>query len=133
MVLYCFPLVTPPGRVLTVRYEDLASQPVATAQAMYRFAGISWTSDVERRTLELTQSGDQTFVEHKFDTRRRNSTSTSVKWRTKIDFSTASDMQRRCNIAMAKYGYREAGSVAELRDSSVSLVMPSYDDVFLKP
>ncbi|XP_005103643.1 carbohydrate sulfotransferase 6 [Aplysia californica] len=119
-----------PGRILTIRYEDLAESPIPVARKLYEFAGIPWSDDVEARTREITGPTNESFREQKFGTKRKNSSTTATKWRSKIDLPFALNLQVECSGAMGKYGYRKVTSLSDVRNVNISLTLPSFDDVY---
>ena len=121
-----------PGRLLTVRYEDLSAAPVQATKAMYEFAGLQWAEEIEQKVLDLTAPSNTTFIEHKFDTRRKNSTLTASKWRSKLDYPTAAGLQYRCRPAFSKYGYNEVRDLQDLRNLNKPLTQHTFGKEYLK-
>ncbi|NWY06927.1 CHST3 sulfotransferase, partial [Nothoprocta ornata] len=112
------------GRYMLVRYEDVARAPLRTARAMYRFAGIRLTPQVERWIGANTRAPrDASGV---YST-RKNSSEQPDKWRFSMPFKLARVVQDACAPAMRLFGYKLAPSAAALANRSLSLLEEAPD------
>nr|KAG5696987.1 hypothetical protein BaRGS_008449 [Batillaria attramentaria] len=73
-----------PGRVLTVRYEDLAMKPLVFAERLLGFAGLKMDKQLEEYVLNITSRGlgDSCVI----CTQRNDSVRAASEWRQNINF-----------------------------------------------
>jgi len=92
-----------PKRILTVRYEDIAENPIQSAEQMYKFAGLQMTDSTRQHIHQITNGEkDGCFI----CTIRRNATLTAYKWRLKMKFSSVQTIDRQCRGVYDVMGFR---------------------------
>lgn len=107
------------GRYMLIRYEDIARFPLQKAKEMYKFAGITLTSQVEEWIIKNTQaSQDNSGI---YST-QKNSSEQFEKWRFSIPFKLAQVVQEVCEPAMRLFGYKLASDLETLTNRSISLL-----------
>ncbi|XP_076841240.1 carbohydrate sulfotransferase 1 isoform X2 [Brachyhypopomus gauderio] len=109
------------GRYLLLRYEDLALNPEDKTKEIYKFLGL----DLDPRVLTwIAQNTNSTNKwNYKFST-SRDSRTTLQRWRLQLSFDIVRSMQSLCSTSFALLGYRKVQSMAELRNTTLSLVEP---------
>lgn len=68
------------GRVLTMRYEDVCSEPIAMTRRMFEFAGLDWQPQTERFVLASTQASDSDYYSV-----FKNPQASAERWRSELD------------------------------------------------
>lgn len=121
-----------PDRILTTRYEDLATNPFAITKILFDFGGVPWSGEVEQGLKSMTSNSDVQTVEHKFNTKRKNSTTTASSWRQKISFQKAYNLQEFCKFSMEMYGYIHFQTIQEVHNLSLPSFQNDYSDQFYK-
>ncbi|CAL1538410.1 unnamed protein product [Lymnaea stagnalis] len=119
-----------PGRILTVRYEDIVSEPITATQQMYELVGLRVSPRVKKLIWDMTSAGfpDDCNV----CPVRSNATETARNWRRKLDFPTVAAIQGECQTLLVRMGYRIFRSEDELRDFDVSSTFGEYDSRVMK-
>lgn len=92
-----------PGRVTRVKYEDLATDPVATTRSLYNSIDLEFTSQTENLVINMTMAGLNST--HVLDTVRPNSRDMVDKWRTQINDRNLDIVQTICRHVMTKLAY----------------------------
>jgi len=119
-------------RIIVVRYEDLATNPIEEMNRIYDTMGIkpdktlySWALDVKRGSLGLKPVSD-TFVSEggTFSTYRRNPAGTAFRWRQHIPWFLADLVQQNCAGVMAILRYLPVHNRTELVDKNVKVLNP---------
>lgn len=67
------------GRVLTIRYEDVCSEPIRMTRRMFEFAGLDWQSQTERFVLASTQASDSDYYSV-----FKNPQASAERWRSEL-------------------------------------------------
>ncbi|CAL1538408.1 unnamed protein product [Lymnaea stagnalis] len=114
-----------PGRVLTVRYEDIAKEPIRVTKQLYRFVGLEMTPSLEKRIWEMTYAGlpDDCNI----CPVRSNSTETANGWRKGLSFRTVAKIQEECKTLFAVMGYRSFTTEDELKSLHIPTTFDEYD------
>lgn len=83
-----------PNRIMMLRYEDLAVNPILTAKAVYKFLNLQLPLEVGRSLYNATRKGHgQTGM---LSIIRPDSIATAFKWRTQIPWETLLTVQKYC-------------------------------------
>ncbi|XP_067687183.1 carbohydrate sulfotransferase 3-like [Haliotis asinina] len=91
-----------PGRVLTVRYEDIALDPLHIYKQVYDFLGIDLTKNIQNYILDMTSNSVTNCGARCI---RKNSSFTVFKWRRYLSYFTMSKIDRSCSKLYRKVGY----------------------------
>ena len=92
-----------PKRILTVRYEDIAENPIASAEDMYKFVGLQMTDAGRSYIYNITNGLADTCP---ICTVRKNSTSTAYKWRSKVSYDSIQTIDKNCANVYDMMGFR---------------------------
>ncbi|XP_053397041.1 carbohydrate sulfotransferase 3-like [Mercenaria mercenaria] len=109
-------LVQYPNRLFIVSYENLANEPIRTAQEMFQFASLEFSNNIKMFLENQTLSNRDTC---RHCTQRKNSSATAVKWRTKLDSYTAQFIQSACSISNKVLGYLPLSGKSEMNNFSI--------------
>nr|KAG5703751.1 hypothetical protein BaRGS_009549 [Batillaria attramentaria] len=112
---------TYPGRVLRVRYEDLASEPLNFAEKMLGFAGLTLNDGLRGYIWNITMAGNTSRGVLRNE--RSNSTETSMEWRLKFDFNSTSTIDNNCREVYQRFGYLPLKTKRDLVDLGVPSVL----------
>ncbi|GFS07463.1 carbohydrate sulfotransferase 1-like [Elysia marginata] len=107
-----------PGRILTLRYEDIVASPLEVTQQMYDFVGIDFTLDIRKFVWNSTYGGlpDDCNI----CTTRTNATATAYKWRTEPErIPQILLAQSECTNVMKVGGYKVLSTKEEILDQSI--------------
>ncbi|WAR08717.1 CHST3-like protein [Mya arenaria] len=110
-------LRTEPARVHLLMYEDLAENPIQTAEKLFQFANLAFSVKIKNYMIHKTSSKRDSC---KFCTERKNSTVTSMKWRSTIRYSDAYHIYRTCKNSMDAFGYLPLSDLSQLRNRDIS-------------
>ncbi|XP_005096424.2 carbohydrate sulfotransferase 4 [Aplysia californica] len=113
------------GRILLVRYEDLAQLPLHVVKEMYQFAGLDMLPSVEETVRQKTHA--ESTHETQFGTGRSDSSKTSTKWRTTMTYQAVKEMDAYCQDVYSFLGYNTFASDNELRNLTLPQRSPDYD------
>ncbi|KAK7096716.1 hypothetical protein V1264_003789 [Littorina saxatilis] len=105
-----------PGRVLTVRYEDLAQRPLAFSSRLLTFARLDMPPAMTDYVINMTSSNDVRITEKTFETYRRNASLTAASWRRTVQFDFVQDVDRSCGELYSLAGYLPLDSQSRLRN-----------------
>ncbi|KAH3728411.1 hypothetical protein DPMN_054367 [Dreissena polymorpha] len=105
-----------PSIIKLVQYEDIAEHPVEAAKDLYAFPGLTFDDKIERFVKSQTQSSSNGC---QFCTQRRNSTVTSIQWRSRIKLNEAQYLLNSCKNSMSILGYLDLPDNQTLRYLSV--------------
>ena len=92
-----------PKNIMTLRYEDLAAEPTKYSKRLYEFIGYKLPQYVGKKVNESVLSE---FDWGKFDTIRKNSTATSIAWRSKLDPEKKALFTKACKKVLDHYHYK---------------------------
>ncbi|KAH3847009.1 hypothetical protein DPMN_089321 [Dreissena polymorpha] len=104
-----------PSIIKLVQYEDIAEHPLEASKDLYAFGGLKFDDKIARFVKSQTQSS---LDGCNYCTQRRNSTATSIEWRSEIKLNEAQDIFNYCNKSMSVLGYLDFPDNQTLRDSS---------------
>lgn len=93
-----------PGRIVRVRYEDLADEPLKVTSLLYDFLGHKMPKDLTNFLIQNTQS-NRTY-DGAFGVSRSNSSFTARAWQRRIKHAMAYEIDERCETVLAKLGYK---------------------------
>ncbi|CAL1538409.1 unnamed protein product [Lymnaea stagnalis] len=119
-----------PGRILTVRYEDIVRSPIAVTEQLYAFVGIDPTSGIKDKIWEMTYGGlpDGCNV----CPTRQNATETANRWRGTLKFETVAVIQEGCRELLATMGYRSFVTGEEQLNNHIHSTRDDYDRDLMK-
>jgi hypothetical protein len=113
-----------PGSVTLVRYEDLSLMPEETTRGLLSFLDLPWvpamTNYIDTHTSKEKVRMVRNRVTKKLERRKdtygtaKNSTATAFAWRGKLGLEHTLEIQASCREPMARLGYRELHTEAEL-------------------
>ncbi|XP_025084644.1 carbohydrate sulfotransferase 6-like [Pomacea canaliculata] len=112
-----------PGRFLTVRYEDVAWEPVTSATRLLAFAGLHLDEELRQTVWNMTSAGLKDDC--CYCTTRNNSRATAAAWRLKRDFDFFSKVDASCVGIYKLLGYLPLATEAHLRNLSVPFYLDS--------
>ncbi|KAH3847015.1 hypothetical protein DPMN_089327 [Dreissena polymorpha] len=104
-----------PSIIKLVQYEDIAEHPLEASKDLYAFGGLTFDDKIVRFVKSQTQSS---LDGCNFCTQRRNSSATSIEWRSEIKLNEAHDIFNYCNKSMSVLGYLNPPDNQTLRDLS---------------
>lgn len=110
-----------PKRILRVRYEDLSRFPVDTAKQMFKFTGMTFTTDVHEYVQQAMVRDEA--IQSTFHKVKPNSTIIMGKWRNEIKLEHVQTIDEACGAVYENIGYKAVDSSDSLRDHSVSLIV----------
>ncbi|XP_012940443.1 carbohydrate sulfotransferase 1 isoform X2 [Aplysia californica] len=123
-----------PGRLMAIRYEDGAVEPMRFAKNIYKFLGNEFDRDMEEfvtRIVSSSKSGKK-LEENSYGYEKKNSTATMNRWRKKAEFKTVQAFDESCKDLYPLFGYRQIDSDELLKSDSSLLTSPSFHG-FFKP
>ncbi|XP_060069399.1 carbohydrate sulfotransferase 1-like [Ylistrum balloti] len=91
-----------PGRIYTVFYEDITTNPIETVRKIYDFAGYDYNAYEQLRLTKMTSSSEKGEAGN---TNRRNSTETAFAWRNKIKENVLKETDKACSHLYSEIGY----------------------------
>lgn len=89
------------GKYRIVRYEDLASDPLAFAERIYKFVGLRFTQEIRDY---ITKSSNGNVVQGKYEV-VRNTAEVLEKWKTTMDPRHVKAVQEECKELFDVFGY----------------------------
>ncbi|KAH3739779.1 hypothetical protein DPMN_046466 [Dreissena polymorpha] len=105
-----------PSIIKLVQYDDIAKHPLEASKDLYAFGGLQFNDNIVRFVKSQTQSS---LDGCDFFTERRNSTATSIEWRSQINLKEAQNIFYYCNKSMSVLGYLDLPDNHTLRDLSI--------------
>ncbi|CAK6436795.1 unnamed protein product [Pipistrellus nathusii] len=112
------------GRYRLVRFEDLVRAPLPEIRALYAFAGLSLTPQLEAWVHNITHGPGPGGRREAFLTTSRDALNVSQAWRHALPFAKIRRVQELCAGALQLLGYRPVFSEQEQRDLALDLVLP---------
>ena len=95
-----------PGKFVSVRFEDLALNPMERAEHLYRDVGIKWSSEAIEFVNTHTQLQHETrLTKHPYST-FRNSREVAFRWLSSLQWDEIETIQHHCFDIMHKLGYK---------------------------
>ncbi|XP_041372030.1 carbohydrate sulfotransferase 1-like isoform X3 [Gigantopelta aegis] len=104
------------SRIFTLRYEDLAENPVIVSRMLYDFVGLEFTDTIKDYIVNITQSGRRDGCA--ICTWRINSTATAYKWRRKLSYDRVAIIDNGCAGVYKQMGYLPIPKEKLLRNMS---------------
>jgi hypothetical protein len=117
-------------RYRLVRFEDLAREPLTEIRALYAFAGLSLTPQLETWIHNITHGAGPGARREAFKTTSRDAHNVSQAWRHALPFTKIRHVQELCAGALQLLGYRPVFSEQEQRDLTLDLVIPRGSSSF---
>ncbi|XP_071103182.1 carbohydrate sulfotransferase 1-like [Haliotis cracherodii] len=109
-----------PGRILTLRYEDLAERPFVMTEQIYRFIGLDLTPSIRDYVQNITNASDKACVNIRLCTRKK-STKIISKWRTSLSYNQVSAIDNICEPLYKVMGYLPVNNEQNLHNLSVPM------------
>lgn len=126
MRIYNTAMLKPPhflrDRYKVVRYEDLASDPLAHVEAIYRFTGLEMTPELQNWLHHITHGKGTEKAAFKITS--RDAKGVSRAWRTSLSYPKVRLIQEVCKGAMSLLGYRPVDSEKEQKKMDLDVVLP---------
>ncbi|XP_071103319.1 carbohydrate sulfotransferase 1-like [Haliotis cracherodii] len=91
-----------PGRVFTIRYEDIALDPINVSKQVYDFLGIELTSTIQNYILDITANNVTRCGARCIS---KNSTYAAFRWREHLSYRDVSVIDHSCSELYRKVGY----------------------------
>ncbi|KAM6467298.1 carbohydrate sulfotransferase 6-like [Liasis olivaceus] len=111
-------------RYLLVRFEDLVRDPLVEIAAMYKFADLSLTQDLEKWIYNITHGQGIGGTNEAFQITSRDAVNVSQAWRNVLSFQKVQRVQEICRDALNILHYQVVNSEKEQRNLSLDLVLP---------
>lgn len=111
-------------RYRLVRFEDLARAPLPEIRALYAFAGLSLTPQLETWINNITHGAGRGERHEAFKITSRNALNVSQAWRHTLPFAKIRRVQELCASALQLLGYRPVFSDEEQRDLALDVLLP---------
>ena len=108
------------NRILTVRYESLATNPIKHTKTMYDFLGMEFTAFVEKMIHGFTSTGRVRRLS-RYSTYNANSTNTASKWRHLADIRYVRAVDSECSTMYQLFGYNRVDNINNLKNTSFKL------------
>ena len=99
-----------PKSIMEMHYEDLAHNPVKTAEQIYQFIINSPAPTPVTQWLEESTKNVMLEKETPFGTQRRNSSETAEAWHSKMPDSVVQNVDAKCSEFYQISGYYRSGS-----------------------
>ncbi|XP_070537318.1 carbohydrate sulfotransferase 1-like [Ptychodera flava] len=105
-----------------VRYEDLARNPMQTAEKLYKDIGLGQLPEAVKSWININSNVDPGSVD-RYST-QRNSSAIVQAWRGKLPFNVSEQIEnvKVCAEVLDTFGYGRPKSKKELTDMTLSLV-----------
>ncbi|XP_069141630.1 carbohydrate sulfotransferase 5-like [Argopecten irradians] len=103
-----------------VVYELLAEHPIGISEDIYKFAGLEFSPAVLKRVFKMTHYSPLAR-DCDWCTKRSNSTSTSLRWRTQLDLAHALVIDSQCVHLYNAIGYLPVHDLYHLRNLNMPL------------
>ncbi|KAL4240106.1 hypothetical protein ACF0H5_000900 [Mactra antiquata] len=92
-----------PGRTLSMKFEDLANDPLGVTQTLYKYLNLEITDSVVQYVVNATMSGNQ--PEHVLDSVRPDSKAIVDAWRKELSPFNLETVQTLCKYTMEQLSY----------------------------
>ena len=114
-------------RLMLLRYEDLAENPLKTLPSLLKFAGLPMDKSLTE-WLDLASHLPETESERKAARWRQDSWEGAQRWRWKVGSDVINVIESYCSHAMSVLGYKAvSGSQRLQKDLTVRLLEDKYD------
>uniref|UniRef100_A0A2A4IWE5 Sulfotransferase domain-containing protein n=1 Tax=Heliothis virescens TaxID=7102 RepID=A0A2A4IWE5_HELVI len=107
-----------PGRIIVIRYEELAMEPYEVSTRILKFLGHSAIEPIYEYLNHHTNKTDSLSDTY------RVSSEVPFKWKNSMSFEAVHEIQEACKLAMNKWGYKMALNGTHLRSKDF---YPLYD------
>uniref|UniRef100_A0A8C5PNY4 Sulfotransferase n=1 Tax=Leptobrachium leishanense TaxID=445787 RepID=A0A8C5PNY4_9ANUR len=111
------------GRYMLLRHEELAMDPVGSANKVFTFAGLGMNPDLERWIYNVTRKDIKQFND--FLAFSRESAKVIHKWRVELGLKAAKVIELYCQEAMDVFGYLPVKSEKDMKNFNHSLITTS--------
>ncbi|GFO26343.1 hypothetical protein PoB_005284800 [Plakobranchus ocellatus] len=118
------------GRVLTVRYEDLAQDIESITSIIYKFVGLDMLPSVQKFLKQLTSTNARKKngkIAAK-STFRKDPFKTAYKWRQALPFSLVQSVDKACQELYHELGYVAFQREDELRNMHIPAKFQYYGE-----
>ncbi|XP_053407796.1 carbohydrate sulfotransferase 1-like [Mercenaria mercenaria] len=102
-----------PTRLKILHYEDLAENPLETAETLFKFLGLTFEKRLQDFIFEQTHALRDSSA---YSTQRKNSSKTASEWRSHIDHKKATFIYKTCRTSNVILGYLPFVSSQALRN-----------------
>jgi hypothetical protein len=89
-------------RVLTIRYEDVCSEPIEMTRRMFEFAGLGWQSQTERFVLASTRESEADYYSV-----FKNSHESANRWRSELSPHAIERVQQILHSSVVGHFYND--------------------------
>ncbi|CAL1527100.1 unnamed protein product [Lymnaea stagnalis] len=116
------------GKILTLRYEDMAQDLLRATEIMYSFTGLEMLPSVRSYVRKVT-SYEAVLPNGKTaakQTARKNPFKTAYNWRLELPFSLVKLVDHACKDVLDNMGYLTFTSEEKLRDMSQPAKLENY-------
>lgn len=107
------------GRYATLRYEDLAYEPINMSRVLYQFLGNKLTDSVERFVFNITLAGNKDGCV--ICSMRKNSREHIYKWRRRAHMDTVKVIDEACHTVYGAGKYLPVSNDTMLKNIHVPL------------
>ena len=115
------------SRLMLLRYEDLAANPLKTLPSLLKFAGLPMDEGLSN-WLYLASHSPETESERKAARWRQDSQEGAERWRWKVNPGTIAVIEQQCEHVMNVLGYKPVNGSREMQTNlTVSLLKDKYD------
>ncbi|XP_062569038.1 carbohydrate sulfotransferase 4-like [Saccostrea cucullata] len=108
-----------PNRIITVLYEEIAGNPIAMSNKLYRYLNLEFSDRFDEWIFNHTSAGNpnNSF----YGTIRSNSTLTSQSWRKRLKLRDVKLIEEECKNVLNLLGFRKVADEEDLRNMDKSL------------
>lgn len=99
------------AKVLVIRYEDFALNPIILADRVYKFLGLEYLEEM-KNTLNHITHGDKSILDSSREGEEctyctvRDSEKIIFKWAERLDWKTVEKVQNNCKSMFQTFGYK---------------------------
>ncbi|XP_059159247.1 carbohydrate sulfotransferase 4-like isoform X3 [Physella acuta] len=112
------------GKILTVRYEDLAQTPLDLTTTMYNFVGLEMSPSIADYVKTIMSHDLLNKTARK--TSRKNPMQTAYRWRQELPFSVVKQIDHECEDVLRSMGYVSFRTEQQLRDLNIPAKVQDY-------
>lgn len=118
-----------PNRAKILLYENLAENPLSTAEKLHRFTNMPHYDYVMKYITKLTMRGRKS--RSYFGSQRANSTRTAYKWRDNIEYNNVQTIDGHCSGIYDFIGYQKFSSEKDVRDHFLPTMVTPNSTLFI--
>ncbi|OWF35605.1 Carbohydrate sulfotransferase 2 [Mizuhopecten yessoensis] len=107
-----------PGRLCTVFYEDMTTNPVKTFRKIYDFVGYQFNAAEQLRLTTMTASKAEADPGNTY---RHDSLKTARAWRNQINTNVLTKTNKVCSKLYRLLGYPQLKNLVELNNTNIPL------------